>query len=676
MDMKTAQGPDTAAEAGVDLPADVRALLTELARALHRQAMYPPEHPALRGSSVALAQLVNEVLDDSPEIAIHVGRNQLAVEGALSDPSNPALAPLANQLHRHHVASLALSREIGPDEVSELLAALSADPDQDAASPLSEKAWRHVRITFLQYDRLTLDERGSLPAGELGDVWLALAHSALGDDGVDPAEATDASRLARDIEARCTDDAYARSVMQNLLEVERAIEQSPGETSELRELASNLVSSLDPAALRSLLDRGTTTDERRQLLAGASNSLQAGALVKLLREVAELDDCEIPHSVWMMLTKLARYAEQGLPDRRSHASEVVRKQVLELLANWDISSSTPSDYANVLEAMSADRPAETAHGAGSSRTSVEAARVLQMGIEVERVEGPALDGFSEMVREGAIAELLDVLEEAPAENPAVPELRAQLERPEILASLLDQAPLDSDVIDRLIARLGVAAAPPLLDALAGSESRAVRSQLLRRLDDLGPGIGPEVIQRLDDERWFVRRNLLSLLEGLGGSPEGFTAAPHLEDENEGVRLAAIKLLLREPPERARAVAAALQCDDSRTVILGLLAARGDPPEDQVGRIVVLALTKENSREVRVHAIRALEEVRSDVALEALLQIARGKRRWTLGRRVAGRSVVTREALAVLRSTWGDEARAKRVLRHAGHSKGTGTREAR
>ncbi|MEE8560478.1 MAG: hypothetical protein V3S91_00740, partial [Gemmatimonadota bacterium] len=186
----------------------------------------------------------------------------------------------------------------------------------------------------------------------------------------------------------------------------------------------------------------------------------------------------------------------------------------------------------------------------------------------------------------------------------------------------------------------------------------------------------EVIQRLDDERWFVRRNLLSLLEGLGGSPEGFTAAPHLEDENEGVRLAAIKLLLREPPERARAVAAALQCDDSRTVILGLLAARGDPPEDQVGRIVALALTKENSREVRVHAIRALEEVRSDVALEALLQIARGRRRWPLGQRVAGRSAVTREVLAVLGSTWGDDPRAKRVLRRAGHSKGTGTRETR
>jgi len=674
MDMKTAQDPENPAEAGVDLPADVRALLTELARALHRQAMYPPEHPALRGSSVALAGLVNEVLDDIPEIPIRVGRNQLAVQGALSDPSNPALASLANQLHRHHVASLALSREIEPDEIADLLAVLSADEHQDAASPLSEKAWPHVRITFLQYDRLTLDERRSLPAGELGGVWLALANSALADDGLDPTEATDPNRLARDIEARCTDDIYARSVMQNLLEVERAIEGSPGENSELQELASNLVASLDPAALRSLLHRGTNTTERRQLLAGASNSLEAGALVKLLREVAELDDCEIPPSVWLMLTKLARHAEQGLPDRRSHASEVVRKEVLELLANWDISGSTPSDYASVLEAMSADRPAETAHSAGSSRTSVEAARVLQMGIEVERVEGPALEGFSEMVREGAIEELLDVLEEAPAENQAVRELRAQLERPEILASLLGRAPLDFDVIDRLIALLGVAAAPPLLDSLAESESRAVRSQLLRRLADLGPGIGPDVVQRLDDERWFVKRNLLSLLEGLGRSPEGFTAAPHLEDENEGVRLATIKLLLREPPERARAIAAALQCDDSRTVILGLLAARGDLPEDQVGRIVALALAEENSREVRVHAIRALKEVRSDVALEALLQIARGRRRWTLRRRGAGRSAVAREVLAVLASTWGDDPRAKRVLRRARHSTGTGTRK--
>ncbi len=242
------------------------------------------------------------------------------------------------------------------------------------------------------------------------------------------------------------------------------------------------------------------------------------------------------------------------------------------------------------------------------------------------------------------------------------------------SKLLDRGTLDFDVIDRLIALLGVAAAPPLLDALAGSESRALRSKLLRRLADLGPGIGAEVVQRLDDNRWFVRRNLLSLLEDLGRSPEGFTAAPYLEDENAGVRLAAIKLLLPDPSERARAVAAALQCDDSRTVILGLLAARGDPSKDQVGQIVALALAEKNSREVRVHAIRALKEVRSDVALEALLQIARGRRRWTLRRRVAGRLAIAREVLAVLGSTWGDDPRAQRVLRRAGHSKGTGTRK--
>jgi hypothetical protein len=185
----------------------IASLLTEFARALHRQSMYPANHPALSGSAAAVADLVADVLGDR------------------ADEDNPALSSLAGQLHGHAVAILSISREVQADEIDELLRALTLDPLADETSPLAGQSWSHVRITFVHYDQLALDAEGGgrLPSGELGGVWLALANSALAGEEVGPDDATDAVRLAHDIEARSSDKAYAKNVVTHLLEVEQVL---------------------------------------------------------------------------------------------------------------------------------------------------------------------------------------------------------------------------------------------------------------------------------------------------------------------------------------------------------------------------------------------------------------------------------------------------------------------
>jgi hypothetical protein len=298
----------------------VASLLTEIARAVHRQSMYPANHPALRGSAAAVADLVADVLGDHAEMAIQVGRNQLAVDGAVTDKDNPVLSSLASQLHSHGVALLCIKREVQAGEIDGLLHALALDPFVEEKSPLVGRSWPHVRIAFVHYEQLTLgSEREGRPPGELGGVWLALASSALSGDEDPPGRAADAGKLARGIEARSSDEAYAREVAMHFLQVEDAIASTPGENAELRELASDLVSRIDAESLRRLLDRGTSVEERRQILAKAPGSLHAGAVLKLLREIAALEDYEIPHTVWLMLNKLAQYADAGEQEQRAGA---------------------------------------------------------------------------------------------------------------------------------------------------------------------------------------------------------------------------------------------------------------------------------------------------------------------------------------------------------------------
>lgn len=641
----------------------IASLLTEIARAVHRQSMYPANHPALRGSSAAVADLLVDALGDRAQLTIQVGPRQLGVNGALTDENNPSLCSLADQLHRHAVALLSISRQVRVDEIDELLRGLALDPFEEEEPPLAGRSWSHIRITFVHYDQLALDEEGGgrLPEGELGGVWMALASSALAEEGVDPGDAADAARLARDIEARSSDEEYARNVVQHLLEVEQVIETAPGDSDELRELASDLVSTLDADTLRGMLHRGTSAEERRELLAKAPGSLHAGAVVKLLREVAQLEECEIPHAVWLMLSKLARYAEQGDRQQRGQASRLIREQILGLVDDWNVTTYTPTDYAKVLEAMSADRSNRAKSGSGRSRASVEPSRTVQMGIEIGRPTRSVLDSSAQMIGEGAIGEILDLLEGAPPDNRAAAEIAQQIREPQVLESLLEGETPDFDLVDRMIAFLHLGAVEPMLDAIANSESRAVRSQLFRRLAGFGAVIAPTVATRVDDERWYVRRNILALLDELGGMPPGCTAATYLEDEHEAVRLMAIKLLLREPDERERAVTAALDSSDSRTVITGLISARDDCPDALVPRIIELARDPQNSREIRIHATKALAFARHEEAVEALCRLAQQKRGLAFWRKIETLPAVAIEAREILRSTWAEDPRAKSVL---------------
>jgi alkylhydroperoxidase/carboxymuconolactone decarboxylase family protein YurZ len=326
----------------------------------------------------------------------------------------------------------------------------------------------------------------------------------------------------------------------------------------------------------------------------------------------------------------------------------------------DASSFTPTDYAKVLEEMSTATSTHAELEGNRSRAKVAPSRILQMGIEIGRPTPPMLDSFNEMVGKGAIERILDMLDVAPADNPAVIAIQQQLKEPQVIGTLLEAEAPDFDLIDRMIRILGVGAVKPMLDAIANADSRAVRSQLFRRLARFGAQIAPEVATEVDDERWYVRRNMLSLLDELGGMPPGLTAATYLDDDHEAVRLMAIKLLLREPSERDRAVSAALDSNDSRTVILGLVSARDDCPDTQIPRIVELALDAQNPREIRVHATRALKGSRREEVLEALLQLARRKRGPAFWRKVERLPRVAGEALQILQSTWADDPRARKL----------------
>ena len=135
-------------------------LLVELSIALQKFVMYPDGHPLLDPAAAAVVRRAERIMEDRPSIAFGVARHQLIIEGVATDPKQPVLRRLADNLNRHHLGAISLSRGVTPTEIAEALRQVGAETNTVVPiglRPLHElPSWPHVRLHPLTFDRLAL----------------------------------------------------------------------------------------------------------------------------------------------------------------------------------------------------------------------------------------------------------------------------------------------------------------------------------------------------------------------------------------------------------------------------------------------------------------------------------------------------------------------------------------
>ena len=179
----------------VVLARDLSEFLVELSIALHKHAMYPPGHPTLGPAAERLAERAERLLAGRPTIAFGVARYQLIIDGVATDPNQPVLRRLAEDLHRHHLGAISILPGINADEIASALHTLAEDTDAEKgplglAPPGQLPDWPHLRLHPLTLDRLEIvsDEPpssqgdGGNAAGRAAHLWVGLASAAMAAD--------------------------------------------------------------------------------------------------------------------------------------------------------------------------------------------------------------------------------------------------------------------------------------------------------------------------------------------------------------------------------------------------------------------------------------------------------------------------------------------------------------
>jgi len=654
--------------------------LLDLSIALHKHAMYPDGHPSLAPAAGAVAQRAELLLSDRPTLALGVARHQLVIEGIATDPKHPVLRELADRLHRHHLGAVTFSRGVTADEVRDVLRALAVEADRTGeplglGPPDALRHWPHVRLHTLSYDRLELVDEPAA-AGEAGSagvraaqLWVGLARAALATEHPDQAPpSTEPAVIAKAIDERPAQGtaAYDQAIVGYLLQIAAELKAAGNsEAVALRSRMSGLVRRMKPETLRRLVEMGGDFAQRQRFAADATDGMSLDAVLAIVQAAAETSQQTISHSLVRLLSKFAAHGAAGSAEVRPRADAALREQVHLLLDGWSLADPNPGAYGAALQKIA--RAAPRVPGATQAVHPPEPDRLVAMGLELDVASPPVLEAADRVVAEGGALRLIEALDALPGQAAATA-LWRRIATPEFVRALAAAEPVDYKILDRVVPRVGVRAADPLLDALAAASTRGVRRGLLAQLVTLGPGIGPLVVKRLDDERWYVTRNLLGLLEEVGATPPGFSAARFAAHPDARVRWQALKLWFGFPAERDAALSAGLHDADPRVLRLALAVAQQLCPDPLIPLVAALATDRALGSELRLLAIRVLGGSDAPAARAALLQVSAGGRTLLGREKLPPKSPELLATLAALAAGWGKDAAARRVLARAAASR--------
>ena len=648
--------------------------LISLSVALQRHAMYPDGHPSLGPAVDAVMRRANRLLEDRPSLAFGVARRQLIVEGVTTDPEHPVLRRLAEELHRHHLGAVSVGRGVQAAELSEALRVLASEPERGGASGLTGGQmpdWHHVKLHPLTFHGLAIvgdapmgggsSKQGTLSA----ELWVGLARAAISADaGTEPEDVSlEPSAVAQSIDERQGVEAYDQVIVGYITQIARELRTSSGaETEALRRRASRLVKDLRPETLRRILEMGGDIGQRAAFVLDSTQGMSAEAALDVVKAAAAAGGQTISHGLLRMLSKLAAHTDEATSMAQPMAGEGLREQIERLLSDWTLEDPNPESHRQLLQQF-----AIAARGAGRAATgrSLEghdSLRIVQMSLE-SGASGPLVDrAVDEAVALGQTAALVGLVLAPPkGAEVATKEVLARMVQPSNLSALLTSEPLDIESLDSLLPFKTPEGYEGVLDALASAQSRATRRKLLDRLAKAPCDLSAAVVARLKDERWYVQRNMLLLLERFGRVPEGVSIAEWTNHEDPRIRSEAIRLQLTLPDERDEAIRTALWDVDPRVVRVGLAAIAQTCEPDVANQVAHLAVARDLDEEIRLTAIAVLGRISDPSALEALVSLADGGRTLFGRQRLAAKTPLLVAVIRSLAGRWSVDKRAAAMV---------------
>jgi len=425
----------------------------------------------------------------------------------------------------------------------------------------------------------------------------------------------------------------------------------------------DLMAGIPRGELTEILGIDLTRPEGIKRLIEASEWMALPALIDLMESAAASAGQTISHFLLRLLRKLGG-RKAGSVEGDAEVDHITRDAIQSLLRGWNLDDPNPIIHTRLLEELSRR---ERGGSSPDAAYLAESERVVRVALEVGAAGPLVVEAVDGMLGTGRLGPLLDLIE-APGAEAAAPAIWFHLTAPATIRGVLLEEPVDHSACARLLTRVTLESAEGLLDSLAISESQETRWLILRRLPELGAGVGSLLVARLDTAPWYLRRNLLGLLADLQEVPSGFTARRYADETDPLVRLEALRLMARSPDDREDGMHRALTDSDDRVVRSGIeTGLEFGLPRASLPRLMKLLNDSLRPPELRARGIALLAQFDSPTIRTWLVQRILIRRGFFRRTRLAPKSADLVAGIGVLARAFHGHPQTEEVLRLAAQS---------
>lgn len=571
------------------LPIDAKLLseaVIELNISRRSVGLYPPEHPIAKESINRAFELLNKLFELRNSITLGIAKDTLVIDEYTLDSKNPVFSEFALSLHDKGIAAITFYSGLEAVELVSLhkLITMHEGPTGKALLDTEEtKSLRHIKLNLVDLSSFSFVKDSFKPGALEPKLWedyvygllqgrladkeadsvilsippeqiAAIINSHVSEDASDETyDSVISTYLRRKGRLRLSKDTFDRFLLfiYNLSPelksqfLKRALSQPPSESAEIEKILAELKeediqtmlevfkerSSIIPESLMNIINKLGNIKADGKFISGLTG--KAGSLA---------DDIEIDESIVRLLedssdafvsdlykkdleTMLKGFQADGSPLAEALQQDCSEKVVdltlsetmLELLESDFIDST---GYLNLLTKLSE-----------LSNAFLETGRFQELSFIYNTIYSHSLSGRFKVEASSMVDHFF----------------RSE----QFISRLLDAIKFwgrnDREGAVNIARGLKYHIINPMLDALSIESDPSVRKFLLYVISTFGSDIIPEALRRLNDERWYVVRNMIYLFRECGGKRY---QKPHLDhirrlarDKNQKISIEAVKTML-------------------------------------------------------------------------------------------------------------------------------------
>ncbi|NOZ25679.1 MAG: HEAT repeat domain-containing protein [Nitrospirae bacterium] len=574
------------------LPLDAQLLseaIFELNVSRRNVNIYPAGHPSVERSLNKAFDSLERLFELRAEITFAVAKDTIIIEDSVLDKKNTAYREFALHLSGMNIAYVTFRAGLTKDELYKFLSFLSVDTKELSPEELQEVlegySLIHIRAGFIDYDAFSfgegMTERGDGSSAGSGGAGLweryvrGLLDGTLQTDGADVIQEIPPEALAEMLnttDPREIKEAGCERVINTYMK------QSAKKTFSSRELTRliDFISKLRPELKRQFLSsaiKNVSTDIR-----STERALKEISVDKIIELLSAIDEQQvtIPAALKNLLDKFSKFYQLGSEDTtfgdsiiaddiflspdvvtllgqgdfESYVTDVYQKEI-ERVLRFDVSDVASNELAELRKACSDEHVERYFNQTMLELISSDIIEEDEYEYIINIIKDEAVQ-FIETGQYGQVLKIFRVLE-ANISKDRFPDISSEAlkyyKSPEFIAQFIEslriigrQAREDAQ---QLCDYYGERIISPLMEALVVEESQTIRHFLISLITHFGEKAIPAAIKHISDSRWFVKRNMLHILNECGTKEVLPHVRPYCHHENHKVSFEAIKCLLKE-----------------------------------------------------------------------------------------------------------------------------------